>query len=837
MKPLHSRGFLILVVDNVSQNLQVIGEILEKGGYDTTFASSGQQAIERVQATQPDLILLDLMMSGMNGLEVCQHLKTHPSFCHIPIIFLTPSTEKVDLLQAFRAGADDYITKPLQSEEVIARIEVRLINRSLRKQLETKNQQLQQEEERFQQVFESAAVGMGLVSKAGRFLHVNAAICQILGYSRQELLSLTCQEITHPEDQDTVLKWMQQLLAGETAYYHIEKRYVHKNGSIIWALLNVALVRDRQQQPLYFVAQIQDITTLKKTEIELRHAKEAVVAASQAKSTFLSNMSHELRTPLNAILGFAQLFSRDSSLSSQQQENARIISRSGEHLLNLINKIIDLSKIEAGCMTLDETDFDLTEMLAELKEMFRLKAHSKGLQLKFELASDIPQFIKSDRFKLRQVLINLLSNGMKFTSEGSVTLRVTRGERELNNTPSSGLASQFLCFEVEDTGVGIADDQLVHLFTPFVQVPARIAVEGSGLGLAISRKYVQLLGADINVNSQLGQGTIFQFEIKVTPVVEATTKSQQQGLAIALLPNQPRYRILVVDDDESSRRLLVSILSPLEFEVKEATNGQDALELWENFHPHLVWMDMQMPVLDGYATTQQLKARSEGQATVIIALTASIFEEQKTMILAAGCDDIVCKPIQEQVIFGKVSQHLGVRFLYEESTSVVGTDSDSALDLSALQSLPKLWVTELEQAALALDDELLYALIGQIQSQETALAKALLTYIKNFEYQKIVEAIATARIGDSVQQELSSSAVNSHLPSELKLSCEWVANMKHAIYRADLDIIESLIDHLQGENAPFAHSLQSYLDNFEYKKILTVIAEAEKHLSFAESPL
>jgi CheY-like chemotaxis protein len=356
------------------------------------------------------------------------------------------------------------------------------------------------------------------------------------------------------------------------------------------------------------------------------------------------------------------------------------------------------------------------------------------------------------------------------------------------------------------------------------------------LGLAISRKYVQLLGADINVNSQLGQGTIFQFEIKVTPLVGATTKSQQQGLAITLLPNQPRYRILVVDDDESNRRLLVSILSPLEFEVKEATNGQEALELWETFHPHLVWLDMQMPMLDGYATTQQLKARSAGQATVIIALTASI-EEQKTTLLAAGCDDIVCKPIQEQVIFGKISQHLGVRFLYKESTSVVDTDSDSALDLSALQSLPKLWVTELEQAALALDDELLYALVGQIQSQETALAKALLTYIKNFEYQKIVEAIATARIGDSVQQELSSSAVKSHLPSELKLSCEWVANMKHAIYRADLDIIESLIDHLQGENAPFAHSLQRYLDNFEYKKILTVIAEAEKHLSFAERSL
>ncbi|GET39321.1 response regulator [Microseira wollei] len=570
-----------------------------------------------------------------------------------------------------------------------------------------------------------------------------------------------------------------------------------------------------------------DITDLKKAESELRQAKEAAAAANHAKSRFLANMSHELRTPLNAILGFAQLLKHDSNLNPQQKENIRIISRSGEHLLGLINDVLDLSKIAAACIVLNETDFDLVEMLAELKEMFQVKAKAKSLQLEFNLAPQVPQFIRSDRLKLRQVLINPIDKGIKFTNEGKVSLTVTRIDKPENDLN--------LLFSVRDTGVGIGENEMQHLFIPFGQTKAGIATaKGTGLGLTISRKYIQLLGGDIAVKSQLGQGATFQFEIKVIPVNPTAIGNRQiSRRVIALAPNQPRYRILVVDDSVRNRQLLVQLLAPVGFEVLEATNGEAAIKMWETFQPHLIWMDMKMPAIDGYQATQRIKATAKGFATTIIAITASAFESEKLAMLSAGCDDIICKPVSEKVIFEKLAEYLGASFIEEANTTIASGESNYNLNLASMQALPKSWLTELEQASLTQDRVALEQLILRIQPQETALAEALKKKIEKLEYPKILKAIENAKGGKKTQPNLSRYPAN-EWQSTLKLPEGWAGEMKQAISLADLNLIEDIIKQIQAENPAFAQIIQGHLDEFDYKNILAIIADISPQEPLAE---
>jgi signal transduction histidine kinase/ligand-binding sensor domain-containing protein/CheY-like chemotaxis protein len=475
---------------------------------------------------------------------------------------------------------------------------------------------------------------------------------------------------------------------------------------------------------------------LAKSHHQLEIAKDKAEVANQAKSTFLANMSHELRSPLNAILGFAQLMSR--TLPQEHQENIGIIRRSGEHLLTLINQVLDLSKIEAGRTTLNEQNFDLHRLLDDVHDMFQLKADDKHLQLQLERAHGVPQNVRTDEVKLRQVLINLLNNALKFTQEGGVFLRV--------DTLDQSESTCRLLFEIEDTGYGIAPDDLDSLFEAFVQTAiGKQAQEGTGLGLPISRQFVQLMGGEMTVSSTIGKGTIFKFDIVVNVVKAAETQSQQpERQVIALKPGQPRYRILVVDDRHSNRQLLIKLLAPLGFELQEASNGKEAIEIWEHWQPHLIWMDMRMPVMDGYETTQKIKATTKGQAIAIIALTASVLEEERAIVLSAGCDDFLRKPFRSAEIFDIMHKHLGVNYVYEEVTDTAPEAADS-LTPDALRALPGELLTQMEQAAIGLDIDLMSNLIEQIRQQNEPLANALAQLAHNFQYDRLSDLIEQAQ--------------------------------------------------------------------------------------------
>ncbi len=460
--------------------------------------------------------------------------------------------------------------------------------------------------------------------------------------------------------------------------------------------------------------------------------------ANRAKSLFLANMSHELRTPLNAILGFSHLMARDAEATSEQKEALGIINRSGEHLLNLINDVLEMSKIEAGKTVLNPEPFDLHRLLQTIREMFQIKAKAKELWFEFILAPDLPQYVISDSRKLRQLLINLLSNAVKFTSSGGVTLKasICQTEEQLQSNQAR------LCFEVSDTGKGIAPEELDKLFDPFVQTASGIQSEGgTGLGLAISKQFIKLMGGNIQVASTLGEGSTFTFNIQVVLADSSQVESpflKRQVNKIA--PGQPNYRIAVVDDQETNRQLLVKVLQSVGFEIRTANNGQEAIALWQEWQPHLIWMDMRMPILDGYGATRQIKSQPQGETTIIIALTASAFEEQREKVLSAGCDDFVRKPFSEPVIFEKMTQYLGVKYIYETSSDSIDAKlPETAPDSLDLSSLPEELITQLHEAAIAVDGEQIEQLLAIIPPHCQPIAQAIAEMIRNYDFDGIIE--------------------------------------------------------------------------------------------------
>ena len=456
--------------------------------------------------------------------------------------------------------------------------------------------------------------------------------------------------------------------------------------------------------------------------------------ANRAKSVFLSSMSHELRTPLNAILGFAQVMQRSARREGEDRENLDIIERSGEHLLGLINDVLSISKIEAGKLTLSVHPFDFRLLLLGIEEMIRVRAESKGLALLTDVDPEIPQYVLGDEGKLRQVLINLLGNAVKFTDAGGVSLRVNWRDGRAH-------------FEIEDTGYGIGSDEIGKLFQPFQQTASgEQASEGTGLGLAISSNFVQLMGGRIEVESELRRGTVFRFEANL-PVADGPEARTEVRRVIGLEAGQPLLRMVVVDDTPANRLLLRRILEPFGFQMREAGTGLEALEIWEHWHPDLMWMDMRLPQMSGFEVLETIRAREDGHRTKVIALTASAFEHDREAILAAGCDDFVAKPYREATVFDKLTEHFGVRFRYDDPNldpgATDGLDTSELRDrLAAVDSAVR---ARLAEAALHGDLIDSNATIETIRSTDERLAADLRTMIRAYRFDELLDVLGESR--------------------------------------------------------------------------------------------
>ncbi len=640
-------------------------------------------------------------------------------------------------------------------QEVSERKRAEEVAEAARMSAESKEKLLRVSELKYRTFFENSADAM-LIIRDHKFMDCNSAAVEMLKHeSKEDLVNAHPSELS-PEFQpdgnrsfDKAMEMMEIALAKGT--HRFEWDHKRKDGEVF--PVEVSLTAIPQDEGMVLHTVWLDITERKQAEAEILKSKTEAEQASTAKSEFLANMSHELRTPLNAILGFSQLMTRAPNISSEQLSNLKTIGRSGEHLLSLINDVLDYSRIEAGRSELKQDNFDLYHLLLGLEEMFKLRAQEKRIFLEFKRRDDVPQYIRTDQNKLRQVLINLLNNAVKFTKIGDIVLSVS------NRKPEEEVETSecFLCFEVVDSGCGISKAEQDKIFDSFFQIDNRqSSQQGTGLGLSICKKFAHLMGGVLAVDSEVGGGTRFTFNIPVE-LAEGTdaVSSGIRPKVLGLTPGQPVFRLLVAEDDENSSNLLVRLLQSVGFEVQAAANGRDAIKIWREWHPHFIWMDIRMPVMDGYEATSIIKSEMElsksGINTKIVALTASVFEEAKLKVLEQGGNDFVRKPFRETEIFETMEKHLGVKYVYEESNEkdippiLLNNEMSEQNQVNSINDLPKGVITKLKENTELSDAVMIDRVINDIRAKDMRLGEVLSELAGNFAYDKIIALIQKAK--------------------------------------------------------------------------------------------
>ncbi len=542
---------------------------------------------------------------------------------------------------------------------------------------------LEQKEVYLRSFFEQSLVGMTITSPEKGFLEINDTLCNILGYVREELMQIDWAQITHPDDLALDIVYFERLLAGEVDAYTLDKRFIRKDEQIVYTTVSVSCVRHEQGQVNYIVGFVIDISQRKQAEQALQEAKKTADVANQAKSMFLANMSHELRTPLNGILGYAQILNADKKLTEKQRKGIGVIQRSGDYLLTLINDILDLAKIEANHIEFCPTDFGFGEFLQGIVELFQIRAEKKGINFHYEALSHLPEGIHADEKRLRQVIINLLTNAIKFTEKGNVTLKVGYHEDKLR-------------FQVEDTGIGIVEKDLETIFQPFQQSgDGTYKIEGTGLGLSITQKIVEMMEGEIHVESTLGQGSTFwvTLQLEAAPSFTTFNKSLKNQPTIIGFKEAPKT-ILVVDSHAESYAVMVDLLTPLGFELINADNGQLGLDKAIAINPDLIITDLAMPIMDGFELAKQLRQQPKFSDTPIIAVTASVFDYDQQQSYAAGCNAFVPKPFRTETLFAELQHWLKLTWIYEQPEPIQAEEENESVGN---------WTLNVEQASVLYD--------------------------------------------------------------------------------------------------------------------------------------
>jgi PAS domain S-box-containing protein len=569
----------------------------------------------------------------------------------------------------------------------------------------------------------------------GIITDVNKQMEALTGCTRDELIGAPFKGyFTDPERAEAGIK----LVLAESKLTDYELTACARDGKETVVSYNASTFHDRDRKLQGVFAAARDVTERKRYEESLRQA-------NRAKSVFLANMSHEIRTPMNAILGFSQLMLRDKDLTTRQCQYLGTINRSGEHLLALINDILEMSKIEAGRTTLKLSTSDLPILLKDLEMMFRIRTDEKKLFFSVEIASGVPQFIVADVNKLRQVFINVLGNAVKFTDQGGIAVRV--------RTDGAGASGPLILVEIEDTGPGISPTDQDKLFRHFEQTESgRQAGTGTGLGLAISREFVRLMGGTLTVISLVGKGSTFAIRLPLKEgeagAVQANVKPRH---VLSLQPGQAACRVLIADDIDDNRQLLAQILAPIGFEVRLAINGAEAVQQFEDWQPHLILMDFRMPLMDGMEAIRRIRAMAGGKGTKIIAVTASAMDENRHRLMEAGADDFIGKPFREVELFEKIHTHVGVEYVYAANPPGAARHEADELSPGCLADWPFDLIGPMREAIITADLDRLLTRIQEVEVRDLNIAQGLRRLAEGFQYQKLLDLLPTSTSIEAVK--------------------------------------------------------------------------------------
>jgi PAS domain S-box-containing protein len=600
---------------------------------------------------------------------------------------------------------------------------------------------IKESEKKYRDLVESANCIILRWDTQGRICFLNDYGLRFFGYQLEDIIgSYILDTFVSSKDVsgEDLRNMIAEICCTPEKYQLNENENICKDGRRVWVTWSNKPIYDDQGKLIEILSVGTDITDRKQAEKELQSAKEVADTANRAKSEFLANMSHELRTPLNGILGYAQILKRGYD-PDKHKAGLEVIQRSGEHLLTLLNDILDLSKIEAKKLELNPSEFDLPKLLQSITDIFQLQVRAKDVELIYQPLTTLPTTMYGDEKRLRQVLINLFGNAVKFTDRGSVSLSVSVHPCESNHNYK-------VRFEIADTGVGIDPDKLEEIFLPFQQAGDRSRrYSGTGLGLPICQKIVEMMGGQLHVESRLNEGSIFWFEIELTEVpnhiqpilIDSRTITGYLG---------DRRKILVVDDKTENRMVLNDLLTPLGFIVAEAIDGYDCLTKAQSFEPDLILLDMVMPQLDGHETTKRLRQLPMFENTAIVMVSASAFNQDRSLSIAVGCNDFIAKPIDPDTLFYTMRSLLNLDWEYENLNS---DDTDISMGNAKIDAIaqpmivpPNLTVERLLQLArmgdiIAIQDEVI--LLQETDSTFSPFANQVLDYAREFQIKRIRE--------------------------------------------------------------------------------------------------